>query len=409
VSINVDIEPSKHTVSIANYDAVVVGAGPYGLSIAAHLLGRGLEVAVFGTPLQLWRDNMPKGMLLRSYWWASNLSDPKRKFGLAQYFQLHDLDAPNPLSAKTFIDYGLWFQQQVVPHVDKTYVATVEHLGNHFKLRLMDGRTVNTPIVVMAPGLRYYEYRPKEYDRLSVELVSHTSDHHTFHHFTDKKVVVIGGGQSGLETAALLHENGAEVELIARRPIRWLPEGEAVENRSFIEKIKRPKAGTALGWYHWGIEHLPYAFHKLPRDTKDRQIRNRFGPAGASWLMPRLHNQVPIYEDTVEEIEEAHSGIKLTLSSSRVVKADHIILATGYHVDISKLPMLALSLTSRIQTYENAPVLNSRFETNVPGLYFVGISSVSSFGPFYRFVVGTDATARRVAASASGASRVRHA
>lgn len=407
MSINVDIELSKNTVSTANYDAVVVGAGPYGISTAAHLLWLGLKVAVFGRPLQLWRENMPEGMLLRSYWWASNLSDPKRKFGLAQYFQLHNMDTPNSLPIETFIDYGLWFQRQVVPNVDETYVGTIENLGKHFKLGLVDGRTVNTSTVVMAPGLRYYEYRPKEYDHLPAELVTHTSDHHTFHRFTGKKVVVIGGGQSGLETAALLHENGAEVELIARRPIRWLPEGESLENRSFMQKIKRPKAGTALGWYHWGIEHLPYAFHKLPRDVKNRQLRNRFGPAGASWLMPRLLNRIPIYEDTVEEIEETQIGIELTLSSSRIVKADHIMLATGYHVDISKLPMLAPSLTSQIQTYENAPVLNSHFETNVSGLYFEGISSVSSFGPFYRFVVGTDATARRVAASA--ASRVSHA
>jgi len=402
-----DVVHARSSVSVSNYDAVVVGAGPYGLSIAAHLLGRGLEVAVFGTPFQLWRDNMPEGMLLRSYWWASNLSDPKRKFGLAQYFQLRGLDAPNPLPAKTFIDYGLWFQQQVVPNVDETYVATIEHLGDHFKLRLVDGRTVDTPTVVMAPGLRYYEYRPKEYDHLPAELVSHTSDHQTFKRFTGKKVVVIGGGQSGLETAALLHENGVGVELIARRPIRWLNEGESLENRSLIEKIKRPKAGTALGWYHWGIEHLPYAFHKLPRDVKDRQIRNPFRPAGASWLKPRLLSLVPIYEDTVEEIKETHIGAELTLSSSRVARADHVILATGYHMDIAKLPMLAPSLTSRIQTYENAPTLNSRFETNIPGLYFVGISSVSSFGPFYRFVVGTDATARRVASSVK--KQVKHA
>jgi FAD-dependent urate hydroxylase len=402
-----DVVGFRTSASVSNYDTVVVGAGPYGLSTASHLLGRGLKVAVFGTPLQLWRENMPEGMLLRSYWWASSLSDPKRRFGLAQYFQLHSLDAPNPLPAKTFIDYGLWFQQQVVPNIDETYVATIEHTEDHFKLRLVDGRTVYTPTVVMAPGLHYYTYRPGEYDHLPAELVSHTSDHHTFHRFTGNKVVVIGGGQSGLETAALLHENDAEVELISHRPIHWLPEGESLENRSIIEKIKRPKAGTALGWYHWGIEHLPYAFHKLPRDVKDRQIRNRFGPAGASWLMPRLLNRVPIYEDTVEKIKETHIGIELTLSSSRLIQADHIILATGYHVDISKLPMLASQLTSKIQNYENAPVLNGRFETNIPGLYFVGISSVSSFGPFYRFVVGTDASARRVAASA--ALRVRHA
>lgn len=69
--------------------------------------------------------------------------------------------------------------------------------------------------------------------------------------------------------------------------------------------------------------------------------------------------------------------------------------------------MVAPSLLSRIQTYRNAPILNNRFETTVPGLYFVGISSVSSFGPFYRFVAGTRATARCL--SSSVVKRVKHA
>jgi FAD-dependent urate hydroxylase len=70
----IDVRIADDFYPAANYD-VVVGAGPYGLSTAAHLLGYGLKVSVFGTPFQLWRENMPRGMLLRSYWWATNLSD----------------------------------------------------------------------------------------------------------------------------------------------------------------------------------------------------------------------------------------------------------------------------------------------------------------------------------------------
>src|SRR5690349_15469958 len=87
VNIVVDRQKLHSSGAAACYDAVVVGAGPYGLSVAAHLLGRGLKIAVFGKPLQLWRDNMPKGMLLRSYWWATNLSAPLKKYRLAHYFQ----------------------------------------------------------------------------------------------------------------------------------------------------------------------------------------------------------------------------------------------------------------------------------------------------------------------------------
>ncbi len=397
----------RDSVTTATYDAVVVGAGPYGLSIAAHLLGRGLNVAVFGKPLQLWRETMPNGMLLRSYWWATNLSDPDGRCGMKQYFQLHGMETPDPLSRETFIDYGMWFQKHMVPDVDETYVKSIEHMKDHFELVLVDGRIVHSPIVVMAPGLHYYVYRPEAYDQLSADRVSHTSDHHAFDRFIDKKVVVIGGGQSGLESAALLHEIGADVEVITRRPIHWLEDNKSLENRPFIERIKNPKAMTAVGWYHWGIEHLPYAFHGLSRNVKDRQIQSRFGPAGSGWLKPRLLDLVPIHEGIIEEIKETDTHVTLTLTNSREVRADHVMLATGYHVDIKRLPMLTPALLSSIQTYRNAPILNKHFETTIPGLYFVGISSVSSFGPFYRFVAGTQATARSV--SSSVAKRVKHA
>src|SRR5438045_8917987 len=122
MSVSLGVERLQGSVPTAHYDAVVVGAGPYGLSVAAHLLGRGLKVAIFGKPLHLWREHMPKGMLLRSYWWAVNLSDPQKKYTMAQYFQAYGLDALDPLSIETFIDYALWFQKHAVPNVDETYV-----------------------------------------------------------------------------------------------------------------------------------------------------------------------------------------------------------------------------------------------------------------------------------------------
>jgi len=147
---------------VAQHDVVVVGAGPYGLSTAAHLRGQGLNVAIFGKPLGLWRDNMPTGMLLRSYWWATNLSDPSRQYGMAHYFTIHDQEAPDPLSRETFIDYGLWFQKYALPDVDETYVDSIEQTGEQFELRLKDGRIVWSQAVVMAPGLSYYVYCPTE-------------------------------------------------------------------------------------------------------------------------------------------------------------------------------------------------------------------------------------------------------
>lgn len=184
-----------------------------------------------------------------------------------------------------------------------------------------------------------------------------------------------------------------------------------MKNRTFFKKIRSPKAGISPGWFNWGLENLPYAFQRLPRDLKDRLLlgRGRYGPAGAAWLKPRILDKVRLHEMTeVQEIKEVDNAVIVKLSNNETLKADHVVLGTGYRVDIRNLPMLSPSLVSQIQTYRNAPVLNSWFESNIPGMYFVGVSSVSSFGPFYRFVVGDAAAARRVANSVAlriGANR----
>ncbi len=384
---------------VANADVVVIGAGPYGLSVAAHLLAKGLKTLVFGKPLSLWRENMPTGMFLRSYWWATNLSDPNKQYSFERYFQIHTIEAPDPLPLEMFVNYGQWFQKNCVPQVDETYVANVARKAKHFEVTLEDGRIVHARTVVMAPGLGYYAYCPPLYDSLPITKASHASLHHTFDEFDGQRVVVIGGGQYALEAAALLHEHGASVHVVSRHPIHWLTD-EIVENRPLWKRLRYPKAGIAPGWFNWTLENMPYGFQQLPRSMKERLMRGRgrYGPAGAAWLKPRVVGPVALHEAmVVEEVEELANGIRLKLSDHSLLEADHVMLATGYHVDVWKLPMLHSSLVSLLRTYHNAPVLNNHFESNVPGLYFVGISSVASFGPFYRFVVGTEATARRVA------------
>lgn len=399
MSVSIDIRKREESVPTAHYDVVVIGAGPYGLSTAAHLQERGLKVGAFGKPLKLWHENMPKGMLLRSYWWATNISDPRKKYDLEHYFKAEGKYPRDPFQIETFIEYGMWFQEHAVPNLDETYVDTIARTGPAYELRLVDGREVKSQAVVMAPGLAYYVYRPLEYDHLSDELVSHTSDHYTFERFSGKRIAVIGGGQSALETAALVHESGAQVDLITRSTIHWLG-SDSLSNRSLIERMRYPKAGIAPGWYNWGFEHLPYAFQRLSRNQKDRLLRGRgrFGPAGAAWLKDRIQGKVTVHElQPIQKIQEVNGEIELTLSNGKTPKFDHIILGTGFVMDIKRLPMLDSSLIESIETYHGAPILNNRFETNVPGLYFVGFSSVSSCGPLFRFVVGTDAAAKRVA------------
>ncbi len=380
------------------YDAVVVGAGPYGLSVAAHLLGRGLKVAVFGRTLEMWRDHMPKGMLLRSHWWATNLSDPRRRCGFARFFRDSRYEKGYPVPIEEFIDYGLWFQARAVPDVDETYVAAIEREDDHFLLTLEDGRRVESATVVMAIGVYHYAHRPEQYTGLPVGLVSHSRDHKDFSRFKGKRVIVVGGGQSAIESSALLHEAGAVVEVVTRRPILWLAPDRANE-RTVFERILAPNASIAPGWENWILEHMPFLFYRFPQWRKDRY--NSYYRSGATdWLRDRVIGKATLHEcQTVATMQAVDGKVDAILADGATLRADHVMLATGYKVDINKLTMIHPSLRAEIKTDMSIPILSHWFESSVPGLYFVGLTSLRAFGPLFRFVAGCRAAAERVAGS----------
>jgi len=290
--------------------------------------------------------------------------------------------------------------------VDETYVTSVERKDGQYLLTLADGCVVCSPVVVMATGVYCYSNRPEEYSGFPRELVSHAFDHGDFSKFVGKEMVVIGGGQSAVEYAALLHEAGARVHLVARSPIRWLaPDREA--ERSLIEKIKAPSAGIAPGWRNWVIEHVPYLFYQYPQERKDRFLGNHFNAGANDWLRPRVLGKVDVREgQRVTQLRAVDSGIEVTLSTGEMLKIDHVMTSTGYKVGMDHLTMISPSLCAQIETDDrNIPVLNHYFQSSAPGLYFVGLSSVRAFGPLYRFVVGTKAAAERVTSAVARQTR----
>ncbi|HSX09009.1 MAG TPA: NAD(P)-binding domain-containing protein [Candidatus Saccharimonadales bacterium] len=379
------------------YDTVVVGAGPYGLSIAAHLQEKGQNIAVFGKPLYLWKNHMPKGMLLRSIWWASFLSDPQRKFDLVQYGKKNNIKIPHPLPMDMFLDYSLWFQKNVLPNVDETYINNIVKKDGNFVFTLADGREIQSKAVVMACGLAYYVHIPDEFTKLPKEFVSHTYDYGDFEHLKGKDIVIVGGGQSALETGAIMHENGINIEIVMRKQLNWLKPDN--RERGMIECLRTPDAGMGAGWINRALEVSPYFFQKLPRKVKDWHLngRGKHGPAGSFWLKSRLEKVTINENEPIKDVKVEGKKVVITLKSGKVVKADHVILATGYKADLDKLYMIDESLRRQIKVYKGMPVLNGHFESTIKDMYFVGYSSHMSFGPLYRFIVGAPATAKRVA------------
>jgi thioredoxin reductase len=340
-------------------------------------------------------------MLLRSHWWATELSDPQRRYGFARYLAISNTRPLYPVPIQLFIDYGLWFQQNAVPNLDETLVSSIHRDGARFVVTLGDGGVVVAHSVVLATGLGHFAHVPPEYSHLPSHLVSHSLAYSRSRHHSGQRVALIGGGQSAVEYAALLHEAGVSVQLLARRPIRWLPPDRDAE-RTWLDQLRAPRAGVAPGWIPWALEHLPYLFHRLPQARKDRFTTSHFGPAANDWLRQRILGKIDVRESerpTKLIAAPDGGGVTLTLTSGERLDVDHVVVATGYKVDIRRVPILSDSLRREIASDANVPILNPWFETSVPGLYMVGLASVRSFGPLYRFVVGAKAAAPRVASA----------
>ncbi|HEX6931512.1 MAG TPA: NAD(P)-binding domain-containing protein, partial [Streptosporangiaceae bacterium] len=291
--------------------------------------------------------------------------------------------------------YGDWFTKELVPGVTDITVTGVEADGGGFKVSFADADPVTARQVVVASGVLPFATVPAELAGLPGDLATHTAEHRHLDKFSGRKVAVIGAGQSALETAALLHESGAEVQLVVRRPaVQWVdPNPETVSGLGYV---KRPVVKLCEGW-HCAFWNTPEAFRMLPRQMRITKARTVLGPAGAWWLKERVDGVIDtLTGHKVVGAEPQGSGVRLTLDGPRqqTLDADHVIAGTGFKIDLTKLGFLGDALRGRIETLAGYPVLSRAGESTVPGLYFVGAPAAVSIGPSARFIAGTHTAVR---------------
>jgi len=383
-------------------NVTIVGAGPYGLSAAAHLRALGVPFRILGIPMSAWRDHMPNGMFLRSEGFASSLSDPEDHMTIGRYCREHGLeygDYAVPVPLETFLGYGRWFQRQAVPEVEEVLVSSLRRRPGGFDLTLENGERFTSRRVVVACGPVPFARMPSVLRSLGPERATHTSDHSDLAGFAGRDVAVIGKGQSALETAALLNEAGARTHLLARRlRLHWNPD--PVLDRSLNDRIREPIAGLGSGWACWLYSNAPAAFYRLPARSRVRRARHSLGPSGAWWLRGRVEGRVSVHlQSEVVSARPENGGVRLVLAhddggSSEIV-TDHVIAGTGYRVDVTRLRFISPGLMARLRRRAGAPVLSTDFESSVPGLYFLGLAAANTYGPVCRFVYGARFSARR--------------
>jgi thioredoxin reductase len=387
-------------------EVAIVGAGPYGLAAAAHLERVGVEAHVIGDPMSFWRE-MPAGMLLRSSHTATSIGESAGPLSLDTYERFAG-PAGSPVPLERFVEYGHWVQAQVAPQADRRRVMHLERDADGFALLLGDGEWLHARRVVLACGIADFVHRPSQCAGLPCDLVTHTSEHSDLAPFAGRRVLVVGGGQSALESAALMSEHGAHVEVAVRAPhVNWLHGGRY--QRFLGRAAPLLYAPTDVG--PMGLSRLvavPEIFSNLPRSVQDPLARRAIRPAGAAWLASRL-GAVGLTFDTalrtVTPVRGDRLQVELTGGDVRVV--DHLMLGTGYRVDVAHYPFLDPALLRRIRVDEGYPVLRAGMESSVPGLHVIGAPAARSFGPTMRFVSGSWYAGRHLALGVGGPRRTR--
>jgi FAD-dependent urate hydroxylase len=368
---------------------VVLGAGPMGLGVAAHLRAEHVPHTIFGRTLGFWREHMPHDMLLRSRARSSSIAEPSRRLRIEDWAAAVGRPLSLPIMIGEFIAYGDWFQERAVPEVDARFAQRVEALdGRGFGVTLDDGSTLEAHRVVVGAGLEPFARRPAPFDRLAASRCSHTADHTSFERFAGASVVVVGSGQSALETAALLAEAGARTEVIARSArIVWLGDVRIPRPPTLRERILPPTdvGGRVTGW----TAAIPDVYRLIPGRYRTLFARRCSPPAGAGWLPERLAD-VPL--TLGREIRDARlegDGVRLELAGGETRTVDHVVLGTGFEVDVRRYPFLDAAILARLRLELGHPVLGRGLESSVAGLHFVGSPAARSFGPIMRFVVGS--------------------
>jgi len=230
-----------------------------------------------------WLAHMPKGMMLKSDGFASNIYDPDEDFTLQRFCAERTIqysDSEIPVSLDTFTSYGLAFGERMVPELENKLVVSVDPTAGGFVLRLDDGETINTRKVVLAVGITHFEYVPGDLAHLPPEFLSHSYLHYDLEKFRGRNLVVIGGGASALDLAGLLHEAGAEVQLVARRTALKFHNKPSGETPSRWQRIRSPKSGLGPGLRPRFFANAPNVFHYLPERLRLEAVRTTLGPSG---------------------------------------------------------------------------------------------------------------------------------
>jgi cation diffusion facilitator CzcD-associated flavoprotein CzcO len=383
-------------------DVAIVGAGPYGLSLAAHLRARGVKHRICGEAMRFWRD-MPVGINLKSFAFATNIAVPERGNSFPDWCRRNGLEDYEPCTMQSFAAYGMEMRERFVPEIDEVLATNIASNGNgkEFEVTLANSDSIRARHVVVCTGLSYLKRVPRNLQGLAPELLRHTAEISDYSAYRQKKVAIIGAGASAIEAGALVHEAGGAAEIFVRGQ-HAIIHGRTPKDRPLWRKIKEPASVLGVSRESWVLQHFPLLVYFMPKERRVPFAKGYLGPSAPWWIKDRVVGKVPIHlQHEVVRAEPVQGGLLVSVrDQSNKLRSEHfdcIIAGTGFDLEVRRLPFLDRGLVDQIRCTENAPDLNLKFESSVRGLHFLGPLSYMSFGPLFRFACGAGYTARTLA------------
>lgn len=378
----------------------VVGAGPFGLSVAAHLAH--LRVCAFGQPMQTWRTRMPPDMRLRSDWEETSLSAPGDRGSIDIWSRAADEPREEPIPLPKFLRYADWFRETFVPEVDTSDVTQVDRASGVFRIATAAGDEVDARRVVVAVGVTPFPHAPPPFADLMGDGIGYAIDRQDYSGYSGGRVIVVGGGQGGLEAAALARRAGAEVEVIVRSQLRWFTDREPYKPRTPLQRRVYRLAYPVVGYGPPPLNRLalhPDAFAALPRPARRRVAGRILRAGGSPWVRSEVEGKVAVTEGVaVERVERRGERIHLGLSDGSARDADAVVVSAGFRFALDRMAFLSPTVRAAVALHDGWPVLDRYFRSSDPDLLFVGFAAERRFGPIARFVSGSRFTAYRVRA-----------
>ena len=370
-------------------DLLIVGAGPFGLAVASEAAHRGVEHLIVGKAMEFWRKNMPKGMFLRSAcdWHL----DPQDVHTIEAFLRTQGKTTKDvePLSLEFYLSYATWFQEQKQIEPRPLFIRRLDVSASGFEATTREGEVINARQVVLAPGFKHFAHVPDDLkSKLPFDRFQHTAEFVDFSEARGKRFLIIGGRQSAFEWAALLLEAGAAAIHLCHR------------------HASPAFAVADWSWVNPMVDHIaddPSWFRRLPQAEKDA-LNHRLWAEGRlkiePWLESRVSDsRVKVWPQTelASCVENQSHELEVTLTNGETIIVDQIVLATGYKVDITRLPYLAAgNVLEQLETRNGFPALDDHFETSVPGLFITSMPATQDFGPFFGFTISVRTSARLI-------------